>query len=219
MPARADTVSLTTILAAVLHEMKNSLGQVTLLLGQVTQVDQVSTAQSACHRMASRITQALLLYRAGESTLDLNIDAHDPVDLVEDLAREAGILAGGKLVLQTRLTDAPCCVFLDCYLVEMVLLDAIRNALDHARETVCLSVETSDDGSVAFFVDDDGCGYPPHIFLREPLTFAGSLRSTGLGLHFADAVAAAHSIEGGTQGRVHLGVSQMGGARFVLVLP
>lgn len=222
MPTNTRSIDLSSMLASVLHETKNSLGHVILLLDQAKPSMATSTAETTCRRISNLLTQFLLIYRASisdKSSFELNVDACDPVGLIENISCEMGILTRGKPRLQTRLDHAPDCVFLDSHLVEMVLFDAVHNALANAKETVCLGVEMLEDGRVAFFVEDDGEGYPPDILSREPGTFSSDSRSTGLGLYFADAVAAAHSVKDGAQGCVYLSSSSIGGARFTLALP
>lgn len=219
MAERMNTLLPATALAAVLHELKNSLGHVTLLLDEAEPSDPVRAAQATCLRLSDRLTEILLVYRAGDSALDTNIDACDPSELIEDLRQETCSLSGGAVTVRVRGEAALDVVFLDAALVGLVLLDAVHNALVHARDVIGLGVERLDDGRVVFFVEDDGDGYPDKVLFREPLTVSPSARSTGLGLYFADAVASAHSIKNGAEGCVRLGRSALGGARFELVLP
>jgi two-component system, OmpR family, sensor kinase len=103
------------------------------------------------------------------------------------------------------------------------LRNLIRNAIEHTSEPnglVRLEVEAEPGERVRFVVLDDGPGIDPRqrerVFERFHRTDQSRARSSGgagLGLAIVLAIAQAHG------GRIHVGDSHAGGARFVLELP
>ena len=105
---------------------------------------------------------------------------------------------------------------------EMDLETALKNLLDNAArhsppgEPIGVRVEDAPRGAVRVVVEDAGPGVPPaerdKIFARFYTTDREG-EGTGLGLAIVRAVAEAHG------GRVEVGESARGGARFVMTLP
>lgn len=216
-------IALQTLLAASTHEMKNSLGQITLFFDQLPLSDMdfpgAEAARFAVRHLDDTLSQALLLYRHGDQGIHANIDAHCPADIVEDIVVEARSLVGGKVEIRSCVGMAPDYVFFDRALVEMALFSAIHNAVAHASRRICVGVRRTDDGWLRFNVEDDGCGYPQYVLDRTPGEFLHSTNGTGLGLHFADVIAGAHRVDQ-KQGHVILyNDGCMGGASFSLMLP
>jgi len=95
----------------------------------------------------------------------------------------------------------------------------LENASHHARDTI--AIELRSDGTwVVLTVDDDGPGVPPgerervfERFVRLDESRARTGGGSGLGLAIVSEVAAAHG------GRVDVGDSPLGGARFTVRLP
>lgn len=99
--------------------------------------------------------------------------------------------------------------------LEHALLNLARNAVQAARHRVCIGAK-SGDGTVVFFVEDDGPGVPEDVRERifEPFhSGRKNGRGTGLGLAIVKSVAEDH----GAQVVVRTS-PELGGSRFELVM-
>lgn len=104
--------------------------------------------------------------------------------------------------------DPELTAYFDEYLVKSVISDAIHNATRFANSHIVISASQQGKG-IQFCVEDDGPGFNLDI---KP-------ESTGLGIHFAQLLAAAHRNDG-KSGEVRISKSnELGGARFILYLP
>ncbi len=214
--------SATDMHAALMHELKNNLGQLSMtldglpVLGMAEHDARVDEARLICRRSAERLQQALLVYKASQDALRPMIDAHSPVDFLRELDDNARSLARGRLEVESLLGDqVPDLWFFDRSLAEMALLNALHNALAYARTRIRLEVDMA-DGRLAFTVRDDSGGYPEAILACGGEQAVESIKGTGLGLHFARLIAEAHENQG-RKGELRL--YNDGGAVFTLLLP
>lgn len=222
------TLDLPALTASTIHELKNLLGQLTLSLDEIAQTSgpavapQVDGARFACRRIADRMVELLALYKLDGGQRAFAMDAHSPADFLEDMHTEARSLAAGRLQVELACGEnLPAFWFFDRELVQGAVMNAVHNALLHARSRVTLRAG-SQDGLLAFGVEDDGPGYPPAL-LQADLAFPQRSnketgKGTGLGLYFAQAVAKAHENKGRV-GRLTLANAAGGGAVFTLLLP
>lgn len=218
MPTPLD---MNTIAAATVHELKNLLGELTLSLDHIARSgcpgaeSQVAGARVACRRITDKLVEMLTLYKLEGGHFSPAIDHHSPADFIEDLAHEARALAGDRLVIEVESAQAPPFAFFDRDLVESAMMNALHNALRHARTRIRLTAASADD-ELIFRVSDDGPGFPVGL-IESPLDAPrASHQGTGLGLWFASSVARAHANRGHT-GRVEL--RNDAGAVFSLHLP
>lgn len=219
-------IDLQSLTAAGIHELKNLLGQLTLSLDEIAQADcpgvasQIASARFASRRIADRMVELLTLYKLDGGKQAFTMDAHSPADFLEDVQQEAHSLAAGRLTVgMACAADATPFWFFDRELVQGALMNAIHNALLHARSRITLQMQTH-EGWLKFSVEDDGPGYPPELLqadLAAPRA-SNSSTGTGLGLYFAQAVAKAHENKGRV-GQVELANAAGGGAVFGLLLP
>lgn len=208
--------------AALMHELKNNLGLLTMtldgmpLLGIPEHDAKLDDARLICQRSVERLQQALLIYKADRHTLHPSIDAYSPIDLLRELGDNASSLARNRLTVEVLVSDdVPDLWFFDRGLVEMALLNAIHNALTYARTTIRIEADMRDD-YLTLTVRDDSNGYPEQLleFDGSPGVSGGS--ATGLGLRFAQLIAELHE----NQGRVgKLKLANDAGAVFSLLLP
>lgn len=212
---------LDVLAATTFHEMKNLLGQLTLSLDQIAAETtaetqpHVDSARFAGRRLNDRFVQLLTLYRAQEEPLHVNADAYFPGDLVNELVAEATALSRGQMAVTSRVEVSVLCFF-DWYLVELAMMNAVHNALAHARSSICIGAEHV-DGELHFYVQDDGAGFPEPLLAHRKTQAQGL--NTGLGLRFAQAIAQAHHDQG-KRGSLHLANGGNGsGATFRLCLP
>lgn len=208
--------------AALIHELKNSLGVLSMaldripLLGETEHDALVDSARLLCQRVVGRLHQALLIYKAANQQIHPALDAYSPHDLIREIEAMANTLAHGRLHIGVAVAqDLPVLWFFDRDLIEMALLNAIHNALAHARSFIRIEAGM-EAGRLALRVRDDSSGYPEHVLERvadrRPYTATG----TGLGLQFARLIAESHNNRG------HLGELQLSndpGAVFCLLLP
>lgn len=220
MTEEAQAVDLAVLMATEFHEIKNQLGQLSLMLGE-TLVERPDLAQPLneprllCERISERLVQVLTLYKRGQERLTLNIGAHSPADFVEQIRAQAASLAGPRIEVTARTEDAPPFYFFDRYLVELAMLNAVHNALQYARRHIEISAVT-DAGGLCFQVRDDSDGYPAHILENQGRMPTQRPGGTGLGLYFARVIAQAHDNRG-RHGELRL--ANKDGATFSLWLP
>lgn len=206
------------LVAAAIHDAKNALLALDTQLAEAQRrpasADFAATRATVA-RIAGQLAELLTLFRAGNGQLRLAIDDHDLFDFLDDLRAELGPLPAG---IELAVDPGPAATLgawaFDAYLVKLALLDALRNALRHARTRVALGLSRPDTGGICFTVADDGPGFPPAVLAGEA---AASGAGTGLGLSFARLIAARHATPAGRHGYVEL-VNQPG-ATLRIFLP
>jgi signal transduction histidine kinase len=208
--------------AALIHELKNNLGLLSMTLdaiadtGDATADAALDAARMQCQGVIERLQQALLVYKANQGRLLPSIDAHSPHDLVDGIARRTEGLARGRVRVVTEVAaGVPPIGFFDRDLVEMALINAIHNSLVYARTDIRIEAAMR-DGCLAFSVRDDSEGYPAHILASLADGTPYRARGTGLGLQFARLIAEAHENRGR---RGALRLANDGGAVFTLIVP
>lgn len=195
--------------ALTIHDVKNRLA---LLASRAESKGDSETLHDAMEAAAT-LTRLLVCYKAEKGSLGVEIDAHVPGDLLAELAAEMGKQTHLQVTAESG--AAPPLWFYDENLVRMVLLNALYNALRHARQNITLSAALR-DGQLELVVRDDGPGYPAEMLGQSPDVAPLSHQGTGLGLQLASQVAAWHRNAGQT-GQVEL--RNDGGAVFALRLP
>ena len=217
-------LDLNALAASSIHEVKNLLGQLTLSLEEIAQVqcpgteEKIAGARFACSRIVDRLTEMLILYKLDGGHLHPSIAAHSPTDFLEDLMLSANALTAGRITVSVDKTAAtPAFWFFDRDLTESALMNAVHNALLHARSNITLSTEHQGD-FLRFRVADDGAGYPPELLQATLDAPRASECGSGLGLFFASSVAQAHRNQE-RNGKVMLENTATGGAAFNLYLP
>lgn len=212
----------TDMYAALMHELKNNLGLLTMTLdaiplrGDVEHDGRLDDARLLCQRSIERLRQALLIYKAGNRELHPVLDAYSPLDILRELHDTAQSLARDRLVVETLAGDrVPQIGFFDRSLVLMAMTNALHNSLAHARSRIRVEADMV-DGCLAFSVRDDSAGYPEHILAYGHGGTDYALSGTGLGLKFARLIAEVHE----NQGRIgELRLFNENGAVFRLILP
>lgn len=195
--------------ALTLHDVKNRLA---IMAGRAEAKGDSDNLHGLLESAAA-LTRLLVLYKAEKGRLGLDVEARVPADLLEELVAEIGKQTA--LTVTFSADEAPTLWFYDEHLVRMVLLDALYNALRHARTRITLRAVLR-HACLEFTVRDDGPGYPARLLGLGPDIQALSREGTGLGLHLAGRVAALHcnALQAGT-----IELSNDGGAVFCLRLP
>lgn len=204
----------TDLAAALIHELKNELGLLALAIERIPRNDPaVDEARLLCQRVAGRLRQALMVYKSTREPVHPAIDAWPPADVADNIAAQARALSNGRLAVETELADGlPDLWFFDRDLVEMALVNAVHNAITHARTRITVGVGL-EDGCLVFTVRDDSVGYPDAVLNGHVV---GKPTGTGLGLQFARLIAQSHDNQGR---RGELRLANDGGAVFSLLLP
>jgi signal transduction histidine kinase len=207
------------IVAAAIHDAKNGLNALSTWLAAAEREHPSSSlteARTVATRVGAQLVELLAVYRANEGSLRLAIDDHDLSDFCADVLAEFTLPAASSLRVETEIAIAVelgAWAF-DAYQVKLVMLDALRNAARHARSVIAFSLHRENDG-LCFEVRDDGEGFAPEILAGSATAMDAG--SSGLGLRFAQLIAARHATPDGRCGRADL--KNDGGAVFRLILP
>lgn len=197
--------------AAVIHDVKNRLAELALLLGR----------RAGCGRetgivldAARQLTNLLIAHRQAQGMLAAHIDSACPAELLRELAEEYRALFP-QLELRQASDDAPPFWFYDESLIRLALSNAVHNACRHADAAVSLAAYV-EDGRLVLEIADDGAGYPASLLDGTEATAPGGHGSTGLGLYLARRIAGLHCLNG-RSGEVAL--VNRNGACLRLILP
>ncbi len=208
--------------AALMHEVKNNLGMLSMTLeslpaqGEPSHDDPIAAARRLCQEVGESLQQALLIYKADHRLLSTRIEAYSPHDLLDAIGKRAESLAQGRYTIDVVLTsEVPAIWFLDRDLVEMALISAVQNSLDHTRSFIRIEADRVDDFLMLRVVDDSS-GYPAHILASVAAKTPYRASGTGLGLQFSRLIAETHA-NAGRLGELRL--HNDNGAVFCLCLP
>lgn len=218
-----------TVLAASMHDMKNSL---CLLLQSIdtisTELEHTSKTRAEfaqfhyeIARLNSNLLQLLALYRNSQATLPLNIEEHYLDELFEELITKNELYIQNKVLHCSIEVDDELCWFFDHDLISNLLNDILVNAMRYSKSAIRLSASIKDN-MLQIQIMDDGDGYPDEMLEKatdemSPATLAKS--RTGLGLYFASLIANAHT-NNNRHGQVTLtNGGQLNGSVFTLTLP
>jgi signal transduction histidine kinase len=198
--------------AAVVHDVKNQLAELSLRLGVRGDAQiEVEIAMSA----ARRLSEMLLVHRHDNNLLSANSDSVNVGDFLAILAAEYRELFPG-LIIEVKVEKAPDLTFFDEALVRMAMANAIHNACRSAHSRVRLAA-FEQDKMLVLEVADDGPGYPDSMLAQNIITPSPvSGRGTGLGLYLASKIAALHRLND-QHGCIEL--SNADGAVFRMILP
>jgi len=201
---------LETVASILSHDLRNPL---TVALGRAGMLDEAGTDHenvesltASLERMETIIGDALMLTRGRD------VEDTEPVTLRETARDAWSHVDTGDSTLDVAGNIEGAVVAADRSLLMQLLENLFRNAVEHAGETVTVTVETVGDGDGrGFAVADDGPGIPEeereHVFDVGHTTDGGG---TGMGLAIVELIAEAHGWD------VTVGESGTGGARFAV---
>jgi signal transduction histidine kinase len=205
------------------HELRSPIASLRVQLETARDRDwagepgRVSDLLHETARMEGLVDQLLLLARAGGDDSWLRLSTVDLDDIVDSGVSWLG--SDGSVTIDTSAVE-PVQLTGDAALLEQVVRNLVQNAAGHAREMVRVSVSTGVGDVAVLTVDDDGPGVPPdrrddifERFVRLDDSRDRVVGGVGLGLAIVSEIVRAHG------GRIHVGDSPMGGARFVVELP
>jgi K+-sensing histidine kinase KdpD len=195
--------------ALVLHDVKNALGVLEGMLGELARNEtggQAAQAHRNCIALREKLIGFLTLYKASSQGLLANIEAVGPEDFLRSIIRERVALEESCPVSMAS-GPMPMLGFFDEHLVGLALQAALQNAGRFAKSAIHIGC-CRDNNDLVFFVRDDG----PGLGTQE------AQPSTGLGMELCKTVAEAHRKDGRT-GTVSICNQPGGGALFELRLP
>lgn len=202
-----------SIAALTIHDVKNNLAR----LANDAEMRGDHLSLQVALKASHTLTALLCFYKSENQLLDPQVDAQDPHELITDLlsAHPRSEESQAQLHIQLQLDQAPHMWFYDSNLVQMVLANALQNALRFARNQIVISV-IAHAQELEICVQDDGDGYPQSVLDDTDSASSISRDGTGLGLRLAQRVMSLHE-NAGRQG--HIVLSNQHGARFQLFLP
>ncbi|HEX9794061.1 MAG TPA: PAS domain S-box protein [Planctomycetota bacterium] len=200
------------------HEIRNPITAVSTTLQAVArhlgqdERDVLGDLVARMQKMEALMKRTLSLVRP----LDLQPLRRGPAAMLESAVRamQPHLDAAG---IECEVAVAPDCPWIvaDAELMEQVLTNLIRNALDAMERGGRIRMEArAENGWIVVQLDDDGPGIPKSVqaTLFKPFV-STKAHGTGLGLAFARKVVEAH------QGTIAAFESPLGGARFEIRLP
>ena len=207
----------------VVHEIRNALVPVRMALTGIYRVLEAQTPGVAWTQQQERIDRGLdRVFRfIGElqKIALLSTSLAEPFDVVAAIQDATSGLNGG-LVLDRQLPSAGTLprVVGHRERFTLAIVNILRNAVQNSsgpRTLVRLSAAAAPEGSVVVALEDDGPGVPPQY--RERIFEQGfALRQGGSGQGLA---MVREVVEAEMKGEVRCTSGDLGGAKFVLVLP
>lgn len=198
---------------AVIHDIKNQLAQLALMLERRGDCQQEKAIAFAASK---RLSTLLLAHLQQDGMLKAHVDTACPADLLEDVASEYRSLFP-NLDIDVDDAEAPPFWFYDTALLRLALENALHNACRHAGQRVSLKAVKSGD-RLHMTVADDGPGFSEDMLLLNAgeTPMPASRNGTGLGLYLAAHIAQLHE-NSGECGTIFL--ENRDGAVFTLSLP
>ena len=211
MKSTPEPIGFSTILAAAVHDMKNSLQlqlqkleEAAALITDTTASQSLADIHYEAQRLNAGLIQLLSLYRHEDGGLPLQLEMQYIDELIEDIVAASEFYAHHYEIEIVTDVQQEISWYLDKHLISILLQDAIINAVRYANHRVSVSA-TQQQGHLVIEVQDDGEGYPEHILtnvnqgLYGPQGTQLASGRTGLGLYFAQRIAASHhSAKGGS---------------------
>jgi K+-sensing histidine kinase KdpD len=223
-------IDFATVLASSAHDMKNSLSLLIQLISQLSDKMRLNNMDEAedlaqIHYEASRLNINLLhmltIYREEKDVLPLNIDDYYLDETLEDLVAQNTLYIDNKHLSITFDIEDQLSWYFDQDLVSSLLNDVLVNSMRYSNKSIVLSAKKVNE-QLHISIADDGTGYPAHMLessISGPQAIELNISRTGLGLYFAQLIAAKHE-QNGVSGYIKLkngGV--LNGSVFTLVLP
>lgn len=210
------------LLRAVAHELRHPISRLLFAAHLLRDAERPDKRQQLLGRIEtaaadlSELTEELLTFsRLADGTPELVTEATTPNAVVEAIQMR---MDDPRICFQVQAAgDYP--VMWHAQYVVRALGNLVANACQYARERILVRCQMA-DGRVWFWVEDDGPGVPsehraqifaPFRRVEHSRTREGG--GAGLGLAIVQRIVTKHG------GSVHLGDSELGGAKFGLELP
>lgn len=225
-----QALDFSTVIASTVHDMKNSLAMLmqahSQWLARLPQEQRSGAEQGVIDfefaHLNGMLVQLLGLYKLGVNQLPLQPAYHELDDFIEaQLAAHQEVFASRGIIATYEVDPLSPLGFFDRELVASVLGNCINNAIRHTRESLLITV-SDEAGQLVLSINDDGDGYPAEMLERQADYVQGinhGSGSTGLGLYFANRIAALHQ-RNGVVGHTEIrNGGPLGGGVFSLYLP
>ncbi|POA23720.1 MULTISPECIES: sensor histidine kinase [unclassified Pseudomonas] len=225
-----QALDFSTVIASTVHDMKNSLAMLmqahSQWLARLPQEQRSGAEQGVIDfefaHLNGMLVQLLGLYKLGVNQLPLQPAYHELDDFIEaQLAAHQEVFASRGIIATYEVDPLSPLGFFDRELVASVLGNCINNAIRYARESLLITV-SDEAGQLVLSINDDGDGYPAEMLERQADYVQGinhGSGSTGLGLYFANRIAALHQ-RNGVVGHTEIrNGGPLGGGVFSLYLP
>ncbi|MCY0109504.1 HAMP domain-containing histidine kinase [Pseudomonas monsensis] len=225
-----QALDFSTVIASTVHDMKNSLAMLmqahSQWLARLPQAQRSGAEQGVIDfefaHLNGMLVQLLGLYKLGVNQMPLQPAYHELDDFIEaQLAAHQEVFASRGIIATYEVDPLSPLGFFDRELVASVLGNCINNAIRYARESLLITV-SDEAGQLVLSINDDGDGYPAEMLERQADYVQGinhSSGSTGLGLYFANRIAALHQ-RNGVVGHTEISNGgPLGGGVFSLYLP
>lgn len=228
--AKQPKLDFSSVLAASIHDMKNSLF---LLLQSIEQVShEVEKAQPKqkladihyeAQRLNTNLMQLLSLYRYEQSHLEIICEEYFLDELGEELESNSTFYAEHYgIQLEIQVLSEGTWLF-DSHLILLLLNDMLLNALRYAKSKVLVQIKINKEQALLITIHDDGPGYPSEMLQSDPTEKFGNFEiksgRSGLGLYFSSLIAQAHHKNGRKGYVVFNNQGLLGGSQFTLWLP
>ncbi|MGU3345655.1 sensor histidine kinase [Pseudomonas monsensis] len=225
-----QALDFSTVIASTVHDMKNSLAMLmqahSQWLARLPQAQRSGAEQGVIDfefaHLNGMLVQLLGLYKLGVNQMPLQPAYHELDDFIEaQLAAHQEVFASRGIIATYEVDPLSPLGFFDRELVASVLGNCINNAIRYARESLLIAV-SDEAGQLVLSINDDGDGYPAEMLERQADYVQGinhGSGSTGLGLYFANRIAALHQ-RNGVVGHTEISNGgPLGGGVFSLYLP
>ena len=224
------SIDFSTVLAASVHDMKNSLCLLiqsieTLSLKfseeQREEAQELAQIQYEASRLNSNLLQMLALYRARQDALPISIEEWYLDDLIDDLLAKNDMYIKNKQLEINIDIEHDLAWYFDNDLVSNLLNDIFVNAMRYCKKQIHICAKETNDG-LEIAINDDGQGYPQDMLVSSntvPKEIDLTTSRTGLGIYFAELIASSHQ-QDGKVGHISLeNGGSLNGSVFRLVLP
>lgn len=201
MNAQAEIQQL--FMASTLHEAKNQLGQLMLMVDNLKAQAQLNAEADTAKQLdyqfqllSFRLNQILQSYKQ-PSHHQLRLDYHELDDFFLEVSIRHHMIKDKITIIYDE--DVSICHCFDESLMANVIDTFLYNALQAGAKTVHLSCQqdtTPDPSGLWITIEDDGPGFPQSLLNQSfTETKAGDLRQnkSGLGLYMAYQIIMAHS--------------------------
>lgn len=217
---------LSAVLASSMHEIKNNLGVLFARIDRLIEPMELAAEQksdlnqikSLGETLNHELVRVLLLYKSNIGGYNPQIDQYSLADLFDDAIARHRITAETESLQIKNCCDDNCMGFFDESLLSSVLDTAIFNSAKAGASEIQLNAR-DENSMLVISIEDNGPGFPESILNAELMPKTRNGNGTGLGLYFAQTIAALHE-NNGKNGFIRLSNrSGHTGARMEICLP
>ena len=218
--------SLGNVSAGIAHEIRNPLSGINIYLGTIEKyfrnpekaekiASSIEAIRAASGKIESVIKRVMNFAKPGEPKFDV-VHINDPIKEAVTLTRFT-LNKKGIQIKDELAENLPLCIA-EPHLIEEVILNLINNAADAILERQKqghIRISSRQEKEKIFIrVEDDGPGVSKDIRQKvfDPF-FTTKSHSTGIGLSLCHRIITDHN------GKLDIGVSELGGACFLVELP